>query len=203
MAVAFVIDHSGSMEGEPLARAKAAARGLVERLGPSDYAAVIQYDNVADVLVPAIPVDVEGKQRLLSAIDSVWHRGGTNIGAGLQLGRDEIKKNLGGGRVNRVILLSDGMANAGIREVPEFARLASDAAEHGVRISAVGLGDNYNEDLMQAMGEHWWLYVWIAWMAFNLAILMIYPTFIAPLIIRTNDVIDGGEFLENFVRTFA
>jgi len=38
--------------------------------------------------------------------------------------------------------------------------------------------------LMQAMGERWWLYVWIAWMAFNLAILMLYPTFIAPLFNR-------------------
>src|SRR5258706_5611402 len=44
--------------------------------------------------------------------------------------------------------------------------------------------------LMQAMGEHWWLYVWIAWMAFNLAILMIYPTFIAPLFNRFTPLAD-------------
>src|SRR5574340_319269 len=35
--------------------------------------------------------------------------------------------------------------------------------------------------LMERMGEYWWLYVWLAWMAFNLLILFIYPTFIAPL----------------------
>ena len=44
--------------------------------------------------------------------------------------------------------------------------------------------------LMQAMGEYWWLYVWIAWMAFNLAILMIYPTFIAPLFNRFTPLAD-------------
>jgi len=35
--------------------------------------------------------------------------------------------------------------------------------------------------LMSAMGSYWWLYVWLAWMVFNLLILFIYPTFIAPL----------------------
>jgi len=35
--------------------------------------------------------------------------------------------------------------------------------------------------LMQRMGEHWWLAVWAAWISFNLLILLIYPTFIAPL----------------------
>ncbi len=154
MSVAIVIDHSGSMEGEPLARAKAAARGLVDRLGPRDHAALVQYDSTAEVLVAAVPVDVEGKARLLAAIDSIWDRGGTNIGAGLELGRDEVLKSVGPGRVNRVILLSDGNANEGLLTVPEFARLASNASERGVRISTVGLGDSYNEDLMQAVAEH-------------------------------------------------
>ncbi len=35
--------------------------------------------------------------------------------------------------------------------------------------------------LMARMGEYWWLYVWLAWMAFNLLVLFIYPSFIAPL----------------------
>jgi len=154
MSVAIVIDHSGSMAGEPLARAKAAARGLVERMGAADHAAIVQYDSTAEVLVPAVPVDVEGKRRLEAAIDSIADRGGTNIGAGLELGRDEVLKGVGPGRVNRLILLSDGNANEGLLTVPEFARLASTAAERGVRISTVGLGDSYNEDLMQAVAEH-------------------------------------------------
>ncbi len=35
--------------------------------------------------------------------------------------------------------------------------------------------------LMERMGSYWWLYVWLVWMAFNLLVLFIYPTFIAPL----------------------
>ncbi len=35
--------------------------------------------------------------------------------------------------------------------------------------------------LMERMGSHWWLYVWSVWVLFNLLILFIYPTFIAPL----------------------
>src|SRR5262249_24654250 len=92
MSVAIVIDHSGSMGAGPLARARAAARGLVERLGSRAHAAVVQYDSTAEVLVAAIPVDTEGKARLLAAIDSIRDRGGTNIGAGFELGRDEVLK---------------------------------------------------------------------------------------------------------------
>ena len=44
--------------------------------------------------------------------------------------------------------------------------------------------------LMASMGELWWLYVWLAWMGFNLAVLMIYPTFIAPLFNRFTPLSD-------------
>jgi STE24 endopeptidase len=40
------------------------------------------------------------------------------------------------------------------------------------------------------MGSLWWLYVWLAWMAFNLLVLMIYPTFIAPLFNRFTPLSD-------------
>ncbi len=44
--------------------------------------------------------------------------------------------------------------------------------------------------LMARMGAQWWLYVWLAWMSFNLLILMIYPTFIAPIFNRFTPLSD-------------
>jgi Ca-activated chloride channel homolog len=150
--LAIVIDHSGSMGGDKIAEAREAARGLVTRLGDRDRAALIQYDNVAQVLVPSVEGTESGKRRLLAAIDSIRERGGTNLGAGLFLGRDQVMDAVEG-HVNRVILLSDGKANVGMTDIPSLSREAGAAAEHGVRITTVGLGDDYNEDLMEALAE--------------------------------------------------
>jgi Ca-activated chloride channel family protein len=154
MSVAIVIDHSGSMQGEKITAARAAARGLVEHLGPADHAALVQYDDTAEVLVPSIAVDERGKARLEAAIASVVDAGGTNLHDGLTLGRDEVMRTLTAGTVNRVILLSDGNANVGVTDIPSLARVASDASERGVRITTVGLGLDYNEDLMEQVADH-------------------------------------------------
>jgi len=62
--------------------------------------------------------------------------------------------------------------------VVDLAKQALIAAAFGIPLLALVLW------LMQSMGELWWLYVWIAWMAFNLLVLLIFPTFIAPLFNR-------------------
>jgi Ca-activated chloride channel homolog len=154
MSVAIVIDNSGSMNGEKIARAREAARGLVERLRDSDRAALVRYDDRAELLVRSIATDEAGKRELLHAIARIRDDGGTNIHDGLVLGRDEILRELVPGHVNRVVLLSDGNANVGVTDIPSLSRLASDASERGVRITTVGLGADYNEDLMEALAEH-------------------------------------------------
>lgn len=154
MSVAIVIDHSGSMQGDKIVRAREAARGLVARLGAEDQAALIQYDDTAEVLVSSVLVNDSGRHRLEAAIDSIQDAGGTNLHDGMALGRDEVMRHLRPGAVNRVILLSDGNANVGVTDVPTLARVASDASERGVRITTVGLGLDYNEDLMQQVAEH-------------------------------------------------
>jgi Ca-activated chloride channel family protein len=154
MSLAIVIDHSGSMQGEKIARARDAARGLIERMGERDRVALIQYDDTAETLVPSTATDDAGKQRLLAAIEGIQDAGGTNLHGGLVLGRDQIMAAVSTGHVNRVILLSDGNANVGVTDIPTLARMSGDAAERGVRITTVGLGNDYNEDLMEAIAEN-------------------------------------------------
>lgn len=137
-----------------MARARDAARGMVARLGDRDRVALVQYDDTAELLVPATLTDEPGKRRLDAAIDSIQDAGGTNLHAGLVLGRDQILGGLAAGHVNRVILLSDGNANVGVTDIPTLARLSADAAERGVRITTLGLGIDYNEDLMEAVAEN-------------------------------------------------
>jgi Ca-activated chloride channel family protein len=151
--MAIVIDHSGSMAGEKMQSARDAARGIVERLTAGDRVSLIQYDDDAQVLVPSIAVDAEGKQQLLRAIDGIHDDGGTNLHDGMMLGVAEAKRSMGGQRINRVVLLSDGQANVGVVDPQAIARAASNAADSGVRITTIGLGIDYNEDLMEAVAE--------------------------------------------------
>ncbi|HTE52702.1 MAG TPA: VWA domain-containing protein [Kofleriaceae bacterium] len=152
--LALVIDRSGSMEQEgKLARAQEAALRLIERLGGIDRIALVQYDDTAQTLVPSIAADSEGKARLRAAVAGLRPGGATNLHGGLSLGRDEVQRQMAPGQVSRVILLSDGLANAGESNPTVIADAARAAADQGVRITAVGVGIDYNEDLMEAIAE--------------------------------------------------
>jgi Ca-activated chloride channel family protein len=151
--LAFVVDHSGSMSDGRLDHAKSAAHGIVDHLTAADHIALIQFDDTAQVVVPSIAMDGEGKAKFGKALDAMQPAGGTNLHAGLVLGRQEAQRAYTQGQVSRVILLSDGHANEGITATPEIADAARDAANHGVRITAVGIGLDFNEDLMEAIAE--------------------------------------------------
>src|SRR5688572_14830942 len=92
--LAIVIDRSGSMRGEKLARARDAARQLVERLEERDRAALVQFDEVAQVLVPTVGLTASGRARLIDAIEGIDDGGETNIYDALALGRDEVAREL-------------------------------------------------------------------------------------------------------------
>jgi Ca-activated chloride channel family protein len=152
--IALVIDRSGSMREEgKLVRAQEAATRLIDRLGPGDRLALVQYDDTAQTVVPSVLVDREGKARLHAAVAALTPGGSTNLHGGLSLGRDQVQRSMAAGQVSRVILLSDGLANAGESSPTVIADTARAAADQGVRITAVGVGIDYNEDLMEAIAE--------------------------------------------------
>jgi Ca-activated chloride channel family protein len=150
--LALVIDRSGSMSGR-INYAQDAAVGIVDHLGAQDHVALIQYDDSADVVVASTAMDDKGKTAMKSAIRSISLGGGTNLHGGLVLGRDEVQRVYTQGQVSRVILLSDGQANVGVVDPQQIAATARDAANHGTRITTVGVGLDYNEDLMEAIAE--------------------------------------------------
>jgi Ca-activated chloride channel homolog len=150
--LAIVIDHSGSMSDGRLDHAKTAAIGIITKLGSQDHVALVQYDDSADVVFQSAAMDARGKETMMSAIRGISLGGGTNLHAGMMLGRQEVERVQNDG-VNRVILLSDGHANSGVVGTPEIADAARDAANHGVRITSVGIGLDFNEDLMEAIAE--------------------------------------------------
>lgn len=143
----LVIDRSGSMEAEgKMAQVKEAAKALVRRLGADDRLAIVAYSTEAEVLLPSsAPTN---QDRIFHIIDAMAPVGATNMSEGLDLGRAEVVKNLSEKGVNRILLLSDGKANMGIRDAGQLSQLARSYAASGVTITTLGVGTDFNEDLM-------------------------------------------------------
>lgn len=147
--VALVLDRSGSMRGPKLAQAKEAAIMALNRLGASDYISVVAYDHKVDVPVPSMRA--ANRARIEDRISSLYAGGRTALYAGTRQGIREVRKNLDEDRVNRVILLSDGLANVGPRTPRELGKLGQWAADKGISVTTIGLGLGYNEDLMSKL----------------------------------------------------
>ncbi len=151
--LALVLDRSGSMEDKgKLDYAKRAAKLMVEQLDPRDRVAIIEYDDRINVLWPSAPA--ENVREIHRRIDGLTSRGSTNLTGGMMRGVDEVLENYDSRDLNRVLLLSDGLANQGITDPYDIARMVRGARRDGVRISTVGLGLDYDENLMQAIAEN-------------------------------------------------
>jgi Ca-activated chloride channel homolog len=156
--VALVLDRSGSMADEgKIEYLKRAAKLAVDRLGNKDTLSIVEYDDQITVMWPARRVGNLGEVK--GMIDRLDPRGSTNLTGGMMRGVDEAKDALDGpasgqGTITRVILMSDGLANTGITNPQEIANLVRGAKRDGVRVSSMGLGRDYDEDLMQNIAEN-------------------------------------------------
>ncbi len=154
VSVALVIDRSGSMAGQKLMHARAAARKLVQSMRIGDRLALITYGSDVTTLVPSTLIDEASRVRLLSAVAGITDRGGTYLSGGFEAGRDELLKSSSPGQLQRVILISDGQANEGITATNSLASMARDALARGIHLTTMGVGLEFNENLMTAMAEH-------------------------------------------------
>lgn len=149
--LALVLDRSGSMSGEPLREAVRCARHIVDRMEPSDRAALVVFDNDVNTVVPLSPVD--DRQALHTALGYVHSGGSTNLHGGWRSGAAELSPAAGEAAIARVILLSDGNANVGEVRVEAIAAACALAAGSAVSTSTYGLGRSFNEDLMVEMAR--------------------------------------------------
>ncbi|MBV8759603.1 MAG: VWA domain-containing protein [Deltaproteobacteria bacterium] len=153
LSVAVVIDRSGSMSGDPLTNAKAAADRLVDMLDERDAFTIIAYSSTDEIITGITRATPDAKQRAHTAIANIWAHGGTCISCGINEGANELMKTPIAGGLSRMVLISDGQANEGIYNRDDLAQLAANTAAHGVSLSAVGVGLDFDEMTMMRLAR--------------------------------------------------
>ena len=151
--LSVVLDRSGSMADQgKIEFAKEALYKLIDQLGEEDILSVVIYDNEIEVLQGARRV--RDKRQLKALIAEVYPRNSTNLGGGMIEAFRQVERNASRRYVNRVILLSDGLANQGITSSHELGRIARTYRSQSISLSAMGVGLDYNEDLMVSLAEN-------------------------------------------------
>lgn len=153
VSVVVVLDRSASMHGEPLENAKRAATSLIEKLGDGDDFAVVTFSDRDELVIAAGKASLDRKHAASVAIDRIVASGGTCASCGIIRGEHEILQSPDLRGVHRMVFISDGQANLGIRLQDELVELASDTADHGVSISTVGVGLDFDEQTLIRISE--------------------------------------------------
>lgn len=147
----LVLDRSGSMAGSKIFSAREAAIFAVGQLLPTDRVSVTIFDNMIQTIVESTPAT--DKPAIIEKIRTITARGATALHGGWKAGADQVERHLAKSGLNRVILLSDGHANEGVTDPNVIARECTARASRGVSTTTMGLGQDYNEDLMQRMAK--------------------------------------------------
>ena len=152
LALALVIDRSGSMHGEKLAVTKLCAGFLVQHLAAVDRLAIISFDDEVRLEAPLLEVG-PNRAGLLAAIAGIVAGGQTNLSGGWLKGIETLAPIDDGSVARRVLLLTDGQANVGICADDQLGSMARASSADGIGTSTIGFGDGFSEDLLAAMAD--------------------------------------------------
>jgi len=148
MNLTLVLDHSNSMAGTRLEKVKVAAHQIIEHLSPEDIISVVSFNDWANVLIPA--TYVKDKVSLKARISIMVASGGTEIYKGLLAGVEQNRLHLGPKLVNHVVLLTDGNTFGDQTRCLELAQVAT---KEGIAISAMGLGQEWNDVFLDQLAS--------------------------------------------------
>jgi len=149
----IVLDRSGSMKGRKLNDARQAVLNLLSSLSADDRFALITYSDSVQYVSTLNKVTADHRQQLDLLIRRITAGGGTNLSAGLQAGINVLGSAPESANVRKVILISDGLANKGITDPTRLGRMAGVAVEKEFAVSTVGVGNDFNEQLMTTIAD--------------------------------------------------
>jgi Ca-activated chloride channel family protein len=146
--LAMVLDKSGSMEGVKIVNLRKAAKNVIGMLDEDDYVSITAFSDRVFKIAPS--QSASDKSALEAVIDSIRDGGGTAMSGGMEQGLKELKKYLSPDRVNRMLLLTDGQT---FGDEDECRKLGAEMGTEDVVIQALGLGEDWNEDLLDEVAE--------------------------------------------------
>ncbi len=155
MNITLVLDESGSMEGPSMDMQKAACRAIAGSLRKGDVVSMVGWDTANAVKMDGHVITGKNDPVLLAAIDDLAAGGGTDLNGGLNAGYELAHKQFDAKRINRVVLISDGGANAGVTDIETISGGAGDQDKDGIYLVGVGVGQGsyYNDELMDAVTD--------------------------------------------------
>jgi len=155
MSITLVLDESGSMGGRAMDMQKASCRAIASSLQEGDKVSIVTWDTENQTVLAAHEVQGPNDATLLSAIESLEAGGGTDLHGGLTAGYELAQQTYEVGRINRIVLVSDGGANAGVTDIDTIALHSDKNGEEGIYMVGVGVGDatTYNDDLMDQVTD--------------------------------------------------
>ncbi|MBX3226518.1 MAG: VWA domain-containing protein [Labilithrix sp.] len=152
--LALVVDRSGSMKGRRIANAIAAANTAVDGLKDGDTVLVVSFDTQAEVVLEPTTISAETRPDIRAAIEGIRLGGDTCISCGLEAAKRALDRApIGGDRVRRMLLLSDGATNHGIKDVAGLRGLASLIREQSCAVTTIGVDLDYDEKVMSAIAS--------------------------------------------------
>lgn len=150
--LAVVLDRSGSMGGHKIEKAKQAAIEALRRLSARDLFSLVIYNHQVQTVVPA--QSAGNAESIEARIRGIESSGNTALFGGVSQGAAEVRKNVNDRRyVHRILLLSDGLANVGPDSPADLGRLGAALIKEGISVTTVGVGTDYNEDLMTQLSQ--------------------------------------------------
>ncbi len=153
-ALTFVIDISGSM-AEPgrLDLAQESLAVMTDRLRDDDSVAIVTFSDEAETALPMTRLD-GNRDEIHDVISELDTRDSTNLGAGVETGYETAVEGLREGATNRVVLVSDALANTGDTDADTILeRISGERREHGITLFGVGVGSDYGDALMERLAD--------------------------------------------------
>ncbi len=150
-AVSLVIDTSGSMAGEKIVHARAAAQKLVSELRDGDIVSVTTFSDRAEERVAPTRLDAHSRARIASILAELRADGGTNLFEGVRQAGMTVMGAPASHPIRRVVLVSDGIATVGMTARDQLAMLGEKAGDRGVQLTAIGVGLDYDETTLNAL----------------------------------------------------
>lgn len=144
--VCIVLDRSTSMKGEKMDIVKSTAIQVLRNLRPQDILSVVAFSDRAEVIIPA--AFHQERTRLEARIQMIQPGGATEIYQGLEAGVKEVMRTNDANRINHIILLTDGHTYG---DEQLCLALASKIAERGIGISAMGIGQEWNDIFLDVL----------------------------------------------------